>query len=106
MTVLGTTPHVNPRTLRAEQWSTVYSGPEIKCCAIKFTGLTDRLKEGGNPTIAIYIDGNQEANLAKTLTLGQYTEVCGKTIHVYGLLCGAQVAHWEMLDDQATEWFE
>ena len=92
--------------LRAKQWGIAYSGPGIKCCAIKFTNLTDPLKEGGNPGIGIYLDGDQEANLVVSLTVGQSTEVCGKTIRVRGLLCGAQVAHWEMLDDLATEWFE
>src|SRR5215472_4902689 len=98
MTGPVTTPQSKSGTLRAKQWSTVYSGLETKCWAIKFASLTDPLNEGGNPAIAIYIDGDQEANLAKSLTLGQYTEVCGKTIRVYGLLRGAQVAQWEMLD--------
>jgi hypothetical protein len=101
-----TTLDAKPGALRAKQWRVVYTGPEIKCCAIKFTSLSDPLKEGGNPGIGIYLDGDQEANLTVSLTVGQSTEVCGKTIRVRGLLCGAQVAHWEMLDDLATEWFE
>jgi len=94
------------RALRAKQWGIVYSGPEIKCYTIKFASLTDPLKEGGNPGIAIYVDGDREANLAKLLTVGQSTEVCGKMIRVYGMLCGAQVARWETPDDQPTEWLE
>jgi hypothetical protein len=94
------------RALRAKQWGVVYIGPKIKCCTIKFASLTDPLKEGGDSAIAIYVDGDQEANLAKSLAVGEFTEVCGKMIRVYGALRGAQVAHWETSEDEATDWFE
>ena len=94
------------RALRARQWGVVYIGPTIKCCTIKFASLTDSLKEGGSPAIAIYVDGDGEANLAKSLIVGESTEVCGKMIRVYGVLRGAQVARWETSEDEATEWFE
>ena len=94
------------RALRAKEWHVVYIGPGVKCYTIKFASLTDPLKEGGEPAIAIYVDGDQEANLAKSLAVEESTEVCGKTIRVYGRLRGSQVARWETPDDQPTEWFE
>lgn len=94
------------RALRAKEWQVVYIGPGVKCYTIKFASLADPLKEGGAPAIAIYIDGDQEANLAKSLAVGESTEVCGKTIRVCGLLRGSQVGRWETPDDQPTEWFE
>lgn len=48
------------RALRAKEWQVVYVGPGVKCYTIKFASLTDPLKEGGEPAIAIYIDGDQE----------------------------------------------
>ena len=94
------------RALRAKEWQIVYAGPDIKCYTIKFASLTDALKEGGEPTIAIYIDGDQEANLAKSLAVGESTEVCARTIRLCGLLRGGQVARWETPEDQPTDWFE
>jgi hypothetical protein len=94
------------RALRAKEWQVVYNGPGVKCCTITFASVTDPLKEHGEPTLAIYIDGDQETNLAKSLAVGESTEVCGKTIRVYGLLRGGQVARWETPDGQPTDWFE
>jgi hypothetical protein len=94
------------RTLSAKQWGVVYIGPKIECYTIKFASLTDPLQEGGDPVIAVYVGGDREANLAKSLLVGQSIEVCGKVIHVYGALRGAQVARWETSDSEATDWFE
>ena len=92
--------------LLAKQWAVVYTGPKVKCCTIKFVSVSDPSKEGGTPAIGIYVDGDQQANLAKSLAVGQSLEVCGKAIRVYGVLRGAQVAQWETSEDEATDWFE
>jgi len=84
----------------------VHAGPALKCFKIAFTGWADPKREGGQPAIAIYVDGDREANLVKSLSAGDSTEICGKAIRVYGLLRGAQVANWQVSEDGVTDWFE
>lgn len=93
------------RALSAEQWTVVHTGPQVKCCILKFVGLTDTMREGGTATIEIYVDGDQAANKVASLAVGQSTEVCGKTVRVYGHLRGAQVARWEIVQGEATDWY-
>jgi hypothetical protein len=102
----GTKGTESQRDLHAKEWAVVHAGPAVKCFKIAFTGWTDPKKEGGQPAIAVYVDGERDANLAKSLTIGNSTEVCGKSIRVYGLLRGAQVAHWQVSEDGVTDWFE
>jgi hypothetical protein len=52
------------------------------------------------------VNGDGADNLAKTLSAGDSTEICGKTIRVFGSLRGAQVAQWHMREDGVTDWFE
>ena len=78
----------------------------MKCYKITFAAWSDPHKEGGQPAIAIYVNGDGQDNLAKSLSVGDSTEICGKSIRVYGLLRGVQVAHWQVTEDGITDWFE
>jgi hypothetical protein len=92
--------------LRAKEWAVVHAGPAIKCYKITFASCADPKREGGQPAIAVYVDGDQQANLAKSLRIGESTEICGKVIRVHGMLRGAQVAYWQMAENGVTDWFE
>lgn len=94
------------RELHAKEWADVHTGPAVKCVKIRFAAWEDPKKEGGQPAIMIYINGDQQANLAQSLSVGDMTEVCGKSIRVYGQLRGVQVAYWQASDDDVTDWFE
>jgi hypothetical protein len=94
------------RTLRAKEWATIHAGPAVKCYNIIFAAWSDPQNEGGQPAIAIYLDGDGQNNLVKSLSVGESTEICGKSIRVYGLLRGVQVAHWRVSEDGITDWFE
>lgn len=78
----------------------------MKCCKITFAAWLDPHKEGGQPAIAIYVNGDGPDTLAKSLSAGESTEICGTSIRVHGLLRGAQVAHWHVTEDGITDWFE
>jgi hypothetical protein len=88
------------------EWATVYAGPAVKCVWVRFAAWSDPKKEGGQPAIAVYVNGDEQDNLAKSLSVGDSTEICGKSIRVYGLLRGAQVAQWQVTEDGVTDWFE
>ena len=94
------------RTLRTKEWATVHAGPAVKCYRITFAAWSDPRKEGGQPAIAIYVNGDGQDNLAKSLSVGDSTEICGKSIRVHGLLRGVQVAQWQATEDGVTDWFE
>lgn len=78
----------------------------MKCYKITFAAWLDPQKEGGQPAIAIYLNGDGPDTLAKSLSVGESTEICGKSIRVHGLLRGVQVAHWQVTEDGITDWFE
>jgi hypothetical protein len=97
------------RLLCAKEWAVAYTGPTVRCFQITFASWLDPKSEGGQPAIEIYLgdQGDQnEGHLAKSLAVGETTEVCGTAIRLHGVMRGDQVAHWQMSEDGETEWFE
>jgi hypothetical protein len=94
------------RLLRAKEWAVAYTGQTVRCFQITFASCVDPKNEGGQPAIEIHLGDQHESHLAKSLAVGETTEVCGTMIRVYGVMRGDQIAHWHMSEDGETEWFE
>lgn len=92
--------------LHGREWRTVYAGPDVRCFTIRFSSLTGPSGKGKDPTIAIYVGGDQARHWAATLIAGQSTDVCGKLILVNALLQDAQSAFWEAAEAGVVDWFE
>jgi hypothetical protein len=98
--------NVPGRMLRAKEWAVAYAGSAVKCFKITFASCEDPKKEGGQPALEVYLGGRDDGHLAKSLDVGETTEVCGMHIRVYAVLRDGQTAHWQMSEDGETEWFE
>ncbi len=92
-------------SLRNRQWGTVYTGSDVCCYKVKFSSFTGPSNAGRDPSVGIYVDGDQAGNQAATITVGQSKDVCGRKILVYGFLHEAQVAFWEASEIKEIDWF-